>query len=73
MTNRTVRIYERNVGAKDGLRDKEAYRDQSITKSRVHARPYTGVNHPTGGASGTISPPKSETISEILSRTAVTR
>lgn len=26
---------ERNVGAEDGLRDKEAYQGQSITKSRV--------------------------------------
>lgn len=25
----------RNVGAEDGLRDKEAYQGQSITKSRV--------------------------------------
>lgn len=38
--------HERNVGAEDGLRDKKAYRDQSITKSRVRVRLYTGVNHP---------------------------
>lgn len=45
------------MGAEDGLRDKEAYRDQSITKSRVHARPYMGVNHPLGGC-GAAPPPK---------------
>jgi len=43
-----AQIYERNVGAEDGLRDKEAYRDQSITKSRVRAWLYMGVNHPPG-------------------------
>lgn len=41
--NARAGIYERNVGAEDGLRDKEAYQDQSITKSRV-----TDVTQPRG-------------------------
>lgn len=32
-------LRERNVGAEDGLRDKEAYQGQSITKSRVTDAP----------------------------------
>ena len=46
------------MGAEDGLRDKEAYRDQSITKSRVRAWLYMGVNHPPGGVAEAVGPPK---------------